>query len=411
MSWFDEGGNGLSVAHQVGIWNPAGTLIAATNVTIPSGTAATLDGNYRTVAIPATVLPVGNGYIVGGYNGSGSTDCLSFNVTQTPHPNITYIDATFSGINGIFERPTSFSAANNGFYGVGFQTDGGCTPCLSADGLEDNDICTQAVLLGNGQINNLTCQKFDWDYYRAVVNPGGTLQVDILFVDNLGDMDLFLYTSLANCQTNENVQSHGCGGTVSCGFSTSDNETASYFNNTGSPVTVWIEVNLWGPTPFDCNDYSLVISGARENAIACDPAASHSGGTYAKLNTSSTSGPGIFHLECTDGPPSNFGYFLVSGTLVDPGNPVSNGFLCLGAPIGRYAPAAGGALNSVGQFNAAGRLQNLAGTSSNGFGYDVMTTLPSPPGGVILPGSTWYFQCWYRDGNRSNFSNVFCKTF
>jgi hypothetical protein len=35
-----------------------------------------------------------------------------------------------------------------------------------------------------------------------------------------------------------------------------------------------------------------------------------------------------------------------------------------------------------------------------------MATLPTPPGGTITAGTTYYFQCWFRDGNRSNFSNT-----
>ena len=123
MSWFDDGQDGLDIAHEVGIFAPGGGLIAATHVTIPAGTGATLDGDWRVVSIPATVLPVGAGYIVGGYNGS-HFECLSFNVTQTVHPSLAFVDATYSLLNGIFEVPTNFSAATNGFYGVGFQVDG-----------------------------------------------------------------------------------------------------------------------------------------------------------------------------------------------------------------------------------------------------------------------------------------------
>jgi hypothetical protein len=90
---------------------------------------------------------------------------------------------------------------------------------------------------------------------------------------------------------------------------------------------------------------------------------------------------------------------------------VSDGLLCLAAPIGRYSPAAGGTLNSIGRFDAAGVLQSLAGNSSVGSGYDVPAALPSPPGGVIGIGSTWHYQLWYRDGPNSNFSDGISVTF
>jgi hypothetical protein len=146
--------------------------------------------------------------------------------------------------------------------------------------------------------------------------------------------------------------------------------------------------------------------GGGNLSLRCDPANNHSGGSYVTLASSSQSGPGVLHLEATDGPASEFGYFLVSLGIVEPGVAVSNGLLCLTAPTGRYAPAAGGTLNSIGQFDAAGTLVNMAGTSTVGTGYDVLATLPTPPGGVIQAGTSYYFQCWYRDGNRSNFSNV-----
>ena len=122
------------------------------------------------------------------------------------------------------------------------------------------------------------------------------------------------------------------------------------------------------------------------------------------LGGSSRSGPLLHHLEATGGPFNEFGYFLVSATAVDPGVPVAGGSLCLGAPFGRYATAAGNR-RSVGRFDASGAFQNLSGTSSVGTGFDVPIQLPSPPGGVIATGTTWNFQLWYRDGSSSAFSD------
>jgi len=121
MAWHDDNRDGLERAHEVGIFAPDGSLISSTHVTIPAGNGAALDGIWRVVPITPTVLGPGAGYIVGGFNGAGQSSCLDFNVSQSVHPDLTYVDATFSSINGIFERPVNFSSANNGFYGVGFQ--------------------------------------------------------------------------------------------------------------------------------------------------------------------------------------------------------------------------------------------------------------------------------------------------
>ncbi len=120
LLWFDDELDGLSVAHETGIWAPDGTLLVS--AVIPAGTAADLRGVWRSVPVDPVVLSPGNGYIVGGFNGSASTDRLAFNVDHTfVDPSINYVDATFSSLNGIFERPTNFSSAVTGFYGPSFQ--------------------------------------------------------------------------------------------------------------------------------------------------------------------------------------------------------------------------------------------------------------------------------------------------
>jgi hypothetical protein len=118
LSWFDQGANGLFMAHTVGIWDSSGTLLAS--VLVPAGTGAALDGQFRTVSISDLVLTPGNGYIVGGQNFSSNTERLAANVAQVVDSRISYVDATFSNLNGIFERPTQFSTATTGFYGPSF---------------------------------------------------------------------------------------------------------------------------------------------------------------------------------------------------------------------------------------------------------------------------------------------------
>ncbi|MCC6403231.1 MAG: DUF4082 domain-containing protein [Fimbriimonadaceae bacterium] len=119
LTWFDADLDGLSARHEIGIWDPNGNLLVSG--IMPAGTSANLDGIWRQLDVADTVLSVGTGYIVGGFNGANQSDRLAFNVNQSVNANITFIDATFSGINGIFERPTNFSSAVNGFYGPSFQ--------------------------------------------------------------------------------------------------------------------------------------------------------------------------------------------------------------------------------------------------------------------------------------------------
>ena len=154
--------------------------------------------------------------------------------------------------------------------------------------------------------------------------------------------------------------------------------------------------------------------------VLCDPANVHYANRSARLNYSSLGGPSSsgLHLEAVDGPPGEFGFFLVSSTSTT-GTPVSEGVLCLGPPTGRYNTNAAQnqglpSLESIGQFDDNFVFQNLSGTSTSGSGFDVPVQLPfSPPGLWIGTGDTYYFQLWFRDQSGSplmpgfaNFSNV-----
>ena len=69
-------------------------------------------------------------------------------------------------------------------------------------------------------------------------------------------------------------------------------------------------------------------------------------------------------------------------------------------------------MNSVGQFNGAGVLVNLVGTSTVGTGFDVPLELPFMGTPSIAIGQTWHFQLWHRDvGDASNFSTGLSVTF
>lgn len=159
-------------------------------------------------------------------------------------------------------------------------------------------------------------------------------------------------------------------------------------------------------------DFLVIITiGGGSGAPFCMPADTNSTGMPTLLSGTMTApgGSGL-HLEATQGPSSQFGYFLVATGAMDPGTPVGSGHLCLAGSIGRYN-VSGTASNSIGQFDGAGVMQNLVGTSTVGSGFDVPTSVPSI-GGSIMAGSTWHFQVWHRDiGTQSNFSNGYTVTF
>jgi len=118
LSWYDHGQDGID-EHEVGLWDTGGNLLVS--AVLGSGTSEALDGIWRTVDVADTILTVGSGYIVGGYNGATSTDVLKANVSQTVASEITFVDATFSNFGATLDRPTIFSVASSGFYGPSFQ--------------------------------------------------------------------------------------------------------------------------------------------------------------------------------------------------------------------------------------------------------------------------------------------------
>lgn len=167
-------------------------------------------------------------------------------------------------------------------------------------------------------------------------------------------------------------------------------------------------------------DFALVVRGVSvgstvEISTYCFPANPNSTGFPTTISGAMTSPTGTgLHLEAFLGPPSQIGYFLIGTGAAEPGIPLGDGNLCLdtsaGHSLGRYN-VAGTVLNSVGVFDALGRLQNLASTSSVGTGFDVPTVVPNSVA-TISAGSTWHFQLWYRDGNgTSNLSNGLTVTF
>ena len=120
-----------------------------------------------------------------------------------------------------------------------------------------------------------------------------------------------------------------------------------------------------------------------------------------------------FTFYAEGGVPGQAGIFIVSDATQPPAM-ISNGFLCLNG-FGRMNGNGGPSTNSLGLFDANGSFRNLAGTGDDfGLGFRVPLELPAPFGGTAPPGSTWYYQLWYRDNpsqNEFNFSNLRGVTF
>lgn len=108
LGMVDDGSDGLSSSHDVGIWDDVGNLLAS--VTVASGTSETLINGFRFAGIPTLQLAAGT-YRVGAIFTFGG-DTMIDGVSRTAAPGITLLDAGlilmgFGGTNLTFPTFTS----------------------------------------------------------------------------------------------------------------------------------------------------------------------------------------------------------------------------------------------------------------------------------------------------------------
>lgn len=92
LGYFDAGRNGLNESHDVGLYDPFGTLLAS--VTVGPGSGDPLIGGFRMAAVTPFVLAVGAGYNVLGTAPTGA-DQLLFTASKTNAYGITYVSGAF----------------------------------------------------------------------------------------------------------------------------------------------------------------------------------------------------------------------------------------------------------------------------------------------------------------------------
>ncbi len=274
-----------------------------------------------------------------------------------------------------------------------------------------NHSCASAVAMPNGLFNMVVCKDRP-DFYSFIVEAGATVRAEIQFDTSVADLDLFLYDAAA-CSDDQNS---GCGGTLACGFSGSNNELAEWTNTTGADMACIMRVNVWPNDAGEINGYNMGLGGTLDpnTSVFCAPANVNSSGGSVSLDTSSSQFGGMW-INATGGPDGEFGFVVVAATKIDPGVVIADGILCLTGQIGRYSSAAGvnfPARNSTGNFapSPTGGSSVFFTANDNGVvpgapGFLVPAELPFPPGGLIAPGDQYHYQMWYRDGASSNFSD------
>lgn len=124
--------------------------------------------------------------------------------------------------------------------------------------------------------------------------------------------------------------------------------------------------------PCPCGNHSA--SGGCANSTASGAALSASGSTSLALDD--------LVLTASAMPAFQASVLVVGAATAGPA-PLGDGLLCVAPPIARFAP-----LNT-----------GTAGTAAWGPGLGAHSAAMFPPGGHFLPGTSWHFQTWYRDGS------------
>ena len=296
-------------------------------------------------------------------------------------------------------------------------------PCqvVPDDSMENNDDCATAIPIANGAYTGLFVSTGDKDHFAFCVENGGTVEIEILQLSGLNDCPRISLREAISpyCGTGPN------GGLELLAFDANCFPIViSWTNMLGADVDLVLEVAAAETDSFGskCHDYDLMLMGSggcggqQVGTAFCAPMNPNSTGGSTTLSASYGSGVGSgLHLELANGPVGQFGYCLMGTAKSEPGFDLSGGRLCLditnGEMVGRYN-VAGTTLDSCGQFDASGVLQNVAGTSTIGSGFDVPSILPIPGLPPIIQGSSWHFQYWHREANgEANFSNGLSMTF
>ena len=359
---------------------------------------APADGNYQFSTVGATwdtYLAV--------YSGSGcNVTCVG--VDENPANFFAFVElpGVLAGETYLI-RSATLGDSHPGYGGLTIRTyDPAC-------GIEADDRFEQDGWVGNnlanGTYTGLQVRAYDVDQYTFCVRQGGTVTMDVLFSHAQGNINVLLSRESSFGLT-----------LVDQGYSLSDNEFVTWYNDTGANANVVATVQYYEFTS-DCVPYDLVVGGGSncsfDDVAFCDPMDPNSSGQATRLRAFGSGGKQSgLHLSIDQGPPAQFGYLHVGTGMTEPGLPIGDGRFCLaidgGNRYGRYN-VAGTHFNSLGQFDAMGRFFNLSGTSA-ALGFNVPYEIPIPglPNNYIgmVGSNTWHFQMWHRDANgSSNFSN------
>lgn len=116
LGYYDEGGDGLTQNHPVGLWDNTGSLMASTTVT---GACSLGETDFRYSAVSSLVLNPGIYYTVGALRTNGET--IRYNVSGvTTAPEVTYVIPVFH-LSPTLALPGTPANATSGIFGATFR--------------------------------------------------------------------------------------------------------------------------------------------------------------------------------------------------------------------------------------------------------------------------------------------------
>jgi len=226
------------------------------------------------------------------------------------------------------------------------------------------------------QVGNI---YIDEDFWTINIPDGATIDVNIFFIDALADTDLFLYDAAIHTPCTDLTTN------LAQGFTTSDDESLNWTNNTGITVTGIIRVNAWtGNTSAlqNCNTYdmdiTLVGGQTATNYCTSAPTSTAPGGSVISASGSASVAANDLELHCTGVVTGEPGLFYYGPGTVQ-ALPFGDGFRCVGGPSGTVV--------RIFPFVNADAFGNMNATLD----------ITNPAHSQVAAGATLNFQGWFRD--------------
>jgi hypothetical protein len=122
LGWYDGGPAGLSMAHEVGIYDGSGTLIASG--TVASGTVAPLVDGFRWVEVTPVLLSPGQTYVVAGTDPNPGGDVFEFQASGVTYDaRLSYVENRWVSSSTLTLPTNNTASFEDAFFGPNLGAD------------------------------------------------------------------------------------------------------------------------------------------------------------------------------------------------------------------------------------------------------------------------------------------------